>query len=285
MIPTNRMEGLWNMKKTEIYYFSGTGNSLYVARELKKRIPETTLIPLVNLSYKDNVQTNSETVGFIFPIHLTMTPLIVQKFIENLSLKSADYIFAIATRAGTQHRAFKDVENILKRKDRSLNAYFTLNMASNDPKREEWHAATEAEISILENEVQNNLDFIQKIILNKQKSHEEDNTYKESVPGFTILSWIFPYVNRFYNVDFYSDSKCVGCGTCEKVCLSFKIKMNNGKPVWQENVECFLCNACLNYCPNQAIQIKSSRFFKMHTKDNGRYSHPYATADDIARQK
>jgi len=25
---------------TEIYYFSGTGNSLYIARELQKRIPK-----------------------------------------------------------------------------------------------------------------------------------------------------------------------------------------------------------------------------------------------------
>lgn len=273
------------MGGVELYYFSGSGNSLYVARELQKRIPKTTLIPIVSLFYKENIENDAEIVGFVFPIHLTMVPFIVRKFINIFSLKSAEYIFAIATRAGTQHRAFKDVETILKRKDKSLDAYFTLNMPSNDPKRQNWHAATEEEISILENEVQHNLDFIQKIILNKQKSQEEDNTYTDPVPGFTILSWIFPYVNRFYNTDFYSDSKCVGCGTCEKVCLSCKIKMNNGKPVWQEDVECFLCNACLNYCPNQAIQIKSSRFFKMHTKDNDRYSHPFATADDIARQK
>jgi flavodoxin len=34
---------------TEIYYFSGTGNSLYVARELQKRVPEAELIPIVSL--------------------------------------------------------------------------------------------------------------------------------------------------------------------------------------------------------------------------------------------
>ena len=31
----------------EIYYFSGTGNSLHVAKELQKRIPETKLISIV----------------------------------------------------------------------------------------------------------------------------------------------------------------------------------------------------------------------------------------------
>ena len=34
---------------TEIYYFSGTGNSLHVAKELQKRMPETKLIPILSL--------------------------------------------------------------------------------------------------------------------------------------------------------------------------------------------------------------------------------------------
>lgn len=102
---------------------------------------------------------------------------------------------------------------------------------------------------------------------------------------FSILSLILPLLNRVYNVDFYSDSKCVGCGTCEKVCLSGKIKMVDGNPVWQKDVKSFFCHACLNYCPEQVVQIKSSRFLKSHTRENGRYSHPYATADDIAWQK
>lgn len=49
------------MNKVEIYYFSGTGNSLHVAKELQKRIPETNLIPMVSLINKDVVETNGET--------------------------------------------------------------------------------------------------------------------------------------------------------------------------------------------------------------------------------
>ena len=30
----------------EIYYFSGTGNSLFIAQELKKRLPECSLVPI-----------------------------------------------------------------------------------------------------------------------------------------------------------------------------------------------------------------------------------------------
>lgn len=57
------------MCEVEIYYFSGTGNSLHVAKELQKRIPGTNLIPITSLLKKDTIETNGETVGFVFPIH------------------------------------------------------------------------------------------------------------------------------------------------------------------------------------------------------------------------
>lgn len=64
---------------TEIYYFSGTGNSLYVARELQKRIPDSTLVPiaaLLNACSKvkvgederdKKIETTADTIGFVFP--------------------------------------------------------------------------------------------------------------------------------------------------------------------------------------------------------------------------
>ena len=87
------------MSKVEIYYFSGTGNSLHVAKELEKRIPEANLIPIASLLNKDVIETNGETVWFVFPIYLKAIPVPVKKFIKKLDLKSAKYIFALATRA------------------------------------------------------------------------------------------------------------------------------------------------------------------------------------------
>ena len=56
---------------TEIYYFSGTGNSLHVAKELQKRLPGSKLIPIVSFLDNDVVITKGETVGFVFPIYFT----------------------------------------------------------------------------------------------------------------------------------------------------------------------------------------------------------------------
>lgn len=193
----------------------------------------------------------------------------------------------MVTRAGTQHRAFIEIENIVKKKGKSLNSYFTLNMASNDPKFEGWQPATKEKISKLESEVQDRLDSIQKIIINQENSREKDSGFISAnfvLEHLVLLGMAYAGYNGAKDY-FYSDSKCTGCGTCEKVCLSGKIKMVDNKPAWQENIKSYLCYACLNYCPMQAVQIKSKICTKSYTEENERYSHPYAAAKDIAAQK
>ena len=244
---------------TEIYYFSGTGNSLHVARELQKRIPKTNLIPIVSLLNKDIIETNGETVGFVFPVHFTAIPIPVKNFIKKLDLKSTKYVFAIATRIGTPHSAFKSIGKILKKKNKHLDSHFTLNMASNDPKFD-YKVPTEEEIKKLESVVHNRLDFIQEIIINKEKNQEKDTNINVPVSSLLVklVSIIKPFLDFIgIKTHYYADSKCTGCKICEKVCLSKKIKMINNRPVWQKEVKCFNCYACLNYCPMQSVQIKS----------------------------
>lgn len=272
---------------TEIYYFSGTGNSLHVAKELQKRIPETNLIPLVSLLNKDVIETNAETVGFVFPIHFMLYPMPVKSIIQKIDLRSTKYIFAVATRYGTPcNTAFTKIEKILRKKGKSLDSYLILNMASNDPKFKGWRPSTKEEIAQFESEIQDKLNSFQKIIIDKEKYRGKDtniiypvNSVLEHLGSFMIE--ISPDAGK----DFYADAKCSGCGICEKVCLSQKIKMIDKKPVWQKNTECFACYACLNFCPVQSVQMRSGRFIKYYTDEHGRYSHPEATIDDIVGQK
>jgi len=272
---------------TGIYYFSGTGNSLHVAKELQKRIPETNLIPIVNLKDKDVIETCVETVGFVFPIHFMTVPAIVKNIIEKLDFRSVKYIFAIATRYGTPCSImFTKIEKILKKKGKSLDSYLILNMASNDPKFEDWNPPTKEELEKFESEIEDRLNSFQEIVISKAKYHEKDShiTY----PVNSIMERIGTLAIEILGEgreDFYCDSKCSGCGICEKICLSQKIKMINEKPVWHKNKKCFSCYACINYCPQKSIQIKSNRLIEFYTDKNGRYSHPDATVHDIAAQK
>jgi flavodoxin len=103
---------------TEIYYFSGTGNSLHVAKELQARIPETRLIPIVSLLHRDAVKASAETVGLVFPQYASSTPKLVDRFIGKLDLAATKYIFAIVTRGGTTCYAFDQADKLLKKKGR-----------------------------------------------------------------------------------------------------------------------------------------------------------------------
>jgi formate hydrogenlyase subunit 6/NADH:ubiquinone oxidoreductase subunit I len=270
---------------TEIYYFSGTGNSLHVAKELQKRIAEVTLIPIISLLKRDIIETNAETVGFVFPIYLTTVPKPVRMFLKKLELKSATYIFSIVTRIGTLCLANIYMNRILKKKGRSLDSYFILNMGSNTPTGlkptgdQHWaEEITEEKIAELETEVQDRLDLIQNIIINREKYPGKHST--------SILNRFLEYFfsslteNIKKEIHFYPDSDCNGCGICEKVCLAKKIKMVNGKPEWQKNVQCYFCYACFNFCPKQSILVKN-----LYVKKQGRYYHPEISANDIAGQK
>jgi len=97
--------------------------------------------------------------------------------------------------------------------------------------------------------------------------------------GMTVAEYIGG-VNYFYH-----DSHCTGCGICEKVCLSRKIKMMDQKPTWQKNILCSMCFAFLNFCPAKSVQISDIPGVKSNTLENGRYPHPYATVKDISSQK
>ena len=173
---------------TEIYYFSGTGNSLFVARELQKRIPDSKLIPIISLLHKDVIQTAGKSIGIVFPVHAITIPIAVRKFLRKTDLRSAEYIFAVATRGGSIFRGFKLIDKLLKKKNKHLDSYFILNMYMSDPRGKQYKSPTEAEISKLESIVQERLDSIQRIIENKEISREKDSEYFID----------FPY-NRLYN--------------------------------------------------------------------------------------
>jgi len=279
---------------TEIYYFSGTGNSLYVARELQKRIPDTNLIPIVSLLNKDVIKTNAETVGFVFPVHALTIPIAVKRFIKKTDMESSEYIIAIATRDGSIFRGFEKIDKLLKRKRKHLDSHFILNMYNNESRHKDYKIPSESDILSLEKAVQEKLDFIQNIVLNKTTSREIDTSYFYGFPYNPVFNYLLEKL-VLLGMDvseyiggvnyFYIDTKCNGCGICEKICLSKKIKMTDNKPVWQKKILCYMCFACLNYCPAKSVQINDIPGVKSYTKENGRYSHPYATVKDISIQK
>lgn len=285
-----------DMVRTEIYYFSGTGNSLHVARELQKRLPRARLVPILSFVERESVTASGDTVGFVFPHFASSLPKVVHAFIERLDLGSARYLFAIATRGGTKTMAFSEIDKILKEKGRRLDSHFAITMPGGNEALVEAYAdrITEERIQRLESEMRARLDTVQRVVVDREVSREEDNGYLAPPPFLEpfipLLDAISPCLVRLGKMvetsfEFYHDEKCTGCGVCARVCLAEKVQMVDGRPVWQEAVNCHGCFACLSYCPKESIQVRSKWYLRSYTEQNGRYHHPATGAKEIAAQK
>lgn len=57
-----------------------------------------------------------------------------------------------------------------------------------------------------------------------------------------------PETQRFEQEMQFDVGKCVGCGTCVKVCPSQALTMKDGRPVLDKEL-CTLCGKCENFCP------------------------------------
>lgn len=278
----------------EIYYYSGTGNSLRVAQEMQKRIPETTLTSIVHLLRNDTIKTNADTVGLVFPNFCLTIPIPVHDFLEKADLSSAQYIFAICTRGGSLSEAFVYMNEMLQKQDKKLNAQLDINMPWNNPMTDNLPGLNnEEKTRHLESVMQNKLDLFSKAILNHELYMQETEIDYELSFGMKVFDLLISkdlnYKSHRYMyqnlVHFYADEKCKGCGTCEQVCLSEKIRMGEKKPTWQNDVKCYACFACINYCPRKAIQIQSKFPIRSNTDVNDRYHHKSVTFKDIAEQR
>jgi ferredoxin len=214
----------------------------------------------------------------------------MREFVKKLDPGSAEYIFVVGTRAGTFWLADVALENILGKQGKHVDAYFILNMANNSPTGlvpgpgdKNWGDKISAEkVQAMEAIVQTRLDEIASVIVNQMPDPKDDAPRRRALLKrlISILLTFSEKSSSGSTIPYYADSSCNGCGICEKVCPSKRIKLVDGKPVWQDDVQCYFCYACFNFCPTQSILVG-----KKYTQKDGRYSHPGVTAKDIAGQK
>ena len=54
----------------------------------------------------------------------------------------------------------------------------------------------------------------------------------------------------------FDPTKCVGCGSCVRVCPMGYLGMEDGIPAPRERRRCIQCGHCVATCPKQAVSLE-----------------------------
>ena len=249
-----------------IYYFSGTGNSLHVARHLADALGES-LCPMAPILLSSSGEGKGEgAIGLVLPVYAWGIPSVVEQFVRNLILPSPRrgaggeaFLYAVMTCGDDMGYADKVLEKALGRK---LDAVFSVQMPNtyvclpgfdvdSDDVCKAKYAKEEARVK-----------EIAACIAERKPVRQLNRGLFPWTKSYVIR----PLFNRYLVTDKYfhvDASKCISCGKCRKSCPVGNIVLDE-IPKWQSN--CAGCLACYHACPYHAINYGS------RTQKKGQYN-------------
>lgn len=272
------------MKKI-IYYFSGTGNSLYTANKIAQAIGGAELVS-VRCNPQDFSAVDADVIGFVCPVYEWDIPGTFKKFIQQLDINPNAYIFMVATYIAVLGKSFETIQKLLEEKGTKLNYGRAIRCVASQCIAYPPFPPEKIMLPYMEKQIKKTCKEIQQ---------KKERAYPRMSPitrrRFPKTMGPYLAIEHEYDKGFYTDDRCKGCGICQKVCPTRNITMENQKPNW--NHHCHGCNACVAYCPTKAIQFKTPQAYRelgtLITKilclpeKRKRYHHPLIKAADLMR--
>lgn len=238
-------------KKRVVLYFTGTGNCLYIARQLAGKEGEILSIP--QLMRKKQFEIEADEIGLVYPIYGHMPPYMVREFIKKAQLK-AEYKFAVLTYGMRKCNAVEIWDGISRKAGNVFDYIGTIVMVDN------WLPNFDMNEQMkIDKHIPENLAKITSDLSNRRRWHEPvTQEEREQHEGFMSLSGLDPEVGFLMKADrsFRVTDDCIHCGICTYVCPRGNYQLT-GQGVKMQG-DCEFCFACIQNCPQRAIQFKKN---------------------------
>jgi len=260
---------------TELFYFTGTGNGLHVAKSIKKSLEkishETKLIPINTLNLSNEIRSTADRVGLIYPTYAVAAPTIVKTFANQLRVLPGAYTFLYAHNgSGYSGTALTSITNILAQNDIQISNAFESHFPSNSAVMTYTPEKLKAVLLKGEESLQLNIpaiiDKVSRDIPKPSMMTQITGQIGESLGGVLENYIGFKVIQ--------ANDECIGCSVCSKVCPKENIEMQGGKPVFDK--KCEMCFSCINSCPKKSLAFK-----KMNRSKNMSYRHPEVKVTEL----
>ncbi len=246
----------------DIYYFSGTGNTIQVCREMKQVFDEngikTNLYPLEKSS--NQKIDNSHTIGIAFPCAIHTTYPIVREWIETIPNHIGMKVFFVCTMGGTRTGINNYIQGLLKKgmKFEVLaieNIAMVRNFCQKDfPKDFVEKKNTKA--------FEHARKFAKSLLMGKKPFGKKDALSWFFNP-IANTEWVWNLTRKYYPL--VADlEKCNGCKICEKICPVGNITFSEKKSPTFGTEKCQVCLRCVGFCPQKAINRDKKKKFAIY---------------------
>ena len=236
-----------------IFYFSGVGNSAWVAERLARTLDDR-LIKIAEYSGERYEARPGERVGFVFPVYCWAPPAIVLDFIKRVILDAPSYLYFVCTCGDDTGKTSEVFEKAVRKRGWHCNAGYSVIMPNTYVALPGFDTdGAELERIKIEN-AKGRVEYIGEQILKGVAMID----CSVASAAFLKTYIICPLFNRF-QIDtrpFHTTDDCSSCGLCARKCPVHNISIQDGRPNWGDR--CTQCLACYHACPTNAIRYGKS---------------------------
>lgn len=242
--------------KGVLCYFSGTGNTKWVADKFKYYFNMKNIeLDLINIEEKQDIDINKYNFLIIgTPIYAELHPKIVDTFLNDLPQGNRIKTILYSTQGAQKASAVQVMESKIKNKDYNVISKLMFKMTNN------FYFSVGKKSS--EKEIEEILLNCERKIKNIVDNFVEKKYIQESVNGFRVI--LSKIVSRYFNNylpnlsrNLSTSKDCTKCGRCLRNCPQNNITFENGYVVFHS--KCMMCLRCVYICPTNEIKYKNKK--------------------------